>query len=481
MAKSSKPFGKIIFIVILAALTGAGYWYWKRGSQKPPEIITATITRGEVIQSITATGVLQAPTSVDVSSQISGKIIARNVDYNDRVKEGDVLCLIDPATYKSKLLQAEAQLANTKASHTLIRLNTERTRELFQKNLVAQADVDQANAQLEQAEAQLKIQEANVETARVDLERCTITAPITGIVLDRQTDIGKTVAASLNAPTLFTLITDLTKLEINADVSEADIGVIAEGQDVAFTVDAYPGRQFQGKVTQIRNLPKTSQSVVVYSTIIDVDNRDLRLKPGMTANVSIITARRDNVLKVPNAALRARIPEELLQTAASAPSQNAASAPAGDTTPATREQIQQLMQDGGVTYVRGQPIAPTDMEKLKQLAAQRGFSIPENFGSGRGTGGQRRREGDSQTSSAATAGNRPTSRTVYVLSSPLPDLKITPVNARFGISDGTFTEVISGLKESDIIITNAYLSDSAPSTSTSANPFQQQRGPGPRR
>lgn len=478
MAKSKKPFGKIVFVLILAALAAGGYWYWKRGSEKPPEIITATVTRGEVIQGVTATGVLQAPTSVDVSSQISGKIIARNVDYNDRVKEGDVLCLIDPATYKSKLLQAEAQLANMKASHTLTRLNTERTRELFQKNLVAQADVDQANAQLSQAEAQLKIQEANVETARVDLERCTITAPITGIVLDRQTDVGKTVAASLNAPTLFTLITDLTRLEINADVSEADIGVIAENQDVVFTVDAYPGRQFKGKVTQIRNLPKTSQSVVVYSTIIDVDNRDLRLKPGMTANVSIITARRDNVLKVPNAALRARIPEELLQTAASAPANNAE--PSGDAATATREQIQQLMQDGGVTFVRGQPIAAADMEKLRQLAAERGLSLPENFGLGRGSGGQRRRDGDSQNRSSATAGNRPVSRTVYILTSPLPDLKITPVNARFGISDGTFTEVISGLKESDTIVTNAYLSDAAPAAKTSGNPFQQQRGPGRR-
>ncbi|MDR0902602.1 MAG: efflux RND transporter periplasmic adaptor subunit, partial [Opitutaceae bacterium] len=312
MAKSSKSGGTIITIILLAAIAGGAYWYWKRSSEKPPEIITTTITRGDVIQSITATGILGAPTSVDVSSQISGKVLEVLVDFNSPVKDGDVLARIDPATYESKLIQSEAQLANTQASYTLTSLNTERTRELFQKSLVSQQDLDQAEALLKQAEAQLAIQRANVSTAKVDLERCTITAPITGIVLDRQTEPGKTVAASLNAPTLFTLITSLTLMQISADVSEADIGSIAEGQDVTFTVDAYPERQFHGKVSQIRNLPKTSQSVVVYSTIIDVDNRDLRLKPGMTANVSIITARRDNVLKLANAALRARIPESLL-------------------------------------------------------------------------------------------------------------------------------------------------------------------------
>jgi HlyD family secretion protein len=462
MAKSSKSGGTIITIILLAAIAGGAYWYWKRSNEKPPEIITTIVTRGDVIQSITATGILEAPTSVDVSSQISGKILEVLVDFNSPVKEGDVLARIDPATYESKHTQAEAQLANTQANYTLTSLNTERTRELFKKSLVSQQDLDQAEALLKQADAQLAIQRANVSTAKVDLERCTITAPITGIVLDRQTEPGKTVAASLNAPTLFTLITDLIKMQISADVSEADIGAIAEGQDVTFTVDAYPERQFRGRVSQIRNLPKTAQSVVVYSTIIEVDNRDLRLKPGMTANVSIITARRDNVLKIANAALRARIPEQLLDGA------SGGSAAAG-LTPASREQIQSLMQEAGVTFTRGQPMPAADLEKLKKLAVERGLSLPETFGSGR----TRRRDGDAASGGTSS---HPTPRTVYMLASPLPNLKIAPREARFGISDGTTTEVIGGLEENDIVVTNAYLANGAASTSaTTSNPFQQQR------
>ncbi|OAM90725.1 efflux RND transporter periplasmic adaptor subunit [Termitidicoccus mucosus] len=462
MAKSSKSGGTIITIILLAAIAGGAYWYWKRSNEKPPEIITTIVTRGDVIQSITATGILEAPTSVDVSSQISGKILEVLVDFNSPVKEGDVLARIDPATYESKHTQAEAQLANTQANYTLTSLNTERTRELFKKSLVSQQDLDQAEALLKQADAQLAIQRANVSTAKVDLERCTITAPITGIVLDRQTEPGKTVAASLNAPTLFTLITDLIKMQISADVSEADIGAIAEGQDVTFTVDAYPERQFRGRVSQIRNLPKTAQSVVVYSTIIEVDNRDLRLKPGMTANVSIITARRDNVLKIANAALRARIPESLLD---GAPGGGSASEPIL----ASREQIQSLMQEAGVTFTRGQPIVAEDLEKLRKLASERGLALPENFGSGR----FRRRDGEA--SSGGTSA-RPTPRTVYMLASPLPNLKITSREARFGISDGTTTEVVSGLEENDIVVTNAYLADGTTTTAAAtSSPFQQQR------
>jgi HlyD family secretion protein len=467
MAKSSKSGGTLITIILLAAIAGGAYWYWKRNNEAPPEVITTTVTRGDVIQSITATGILEAPTSVDVSSQISGKVLEVLVDFNSAVKESDILARIDPATYESRLTQAEAQLANTQANYTLTSLNTERTRELFKKSLVSQQDLDQAEALLKQADAQLAIQRANVSTAKVDLERCTITAPITGIVLDRQTEPGKTVAASLNAPTLFTLITSLNRMQISADVSEADIGAIAEGQDVTFTVDAYPERQFHGKVSQIRNLPKTAQSVVVYSTIIDVDNRDLRLKPGMTANVSIITARRDNVLKIANAALRARIPESLLAAASGGAS-------ASEPIPASREQIQTLMQETGVTFTPGQPISSENLEKLKKLAAERGLALPENFGAGRG----RRRSGDTP---GAAPSARPTTRTVYLLASPLPALKITPREARFGISDGTSTEVIDGLEETDTVVTNAYLAngDGTNAATASSNPFQQ-RGPGRR-
>jgi HlyD family secretion protein len=461
MAKSRKFGGTVILIVCVAAAAAGGYYFWKQRGTKPPEVATTTVTRGDIIQSITATGVLQAPTSVDVSSQISGQVKEVFADYNQKVRKGDVLARIDPATYESRLRQAQANLASTTANNTLVRINTERTRELRLKNLVSQQELDQAEALLAQSNAQLQTSQASVEDAQVNLDRCTISAPIDGTVLDRQTEVGKMVAASLNAPTLFTLVTDLQKMEISADVAEADIGSVALEQEVTFTVDAYPNRQFRGRVAQIRNLPKTAQSVVVYATIIEVDNSDLRLKPGMTANVSIITARRSGVLRVANAALRARIPERFQPKAETAAAAAGAPGAARPATPATREQMRQLMQDAGVTFTQGQPMAPEAQEKLKKLAAERGIEVPERMLAG-GRGGR----GNSAESAV-------TNRTVYKVATPLPELTLTAVNARFGISDGTTTEVVEGLQENDTLVTSIYI----PGDTSTPAAAQQNRSP----
>lgn len=474
MAKK-RSFGRVIVLMlVVTAAAVAGYFYWSKDSAKPPEIATVVVTKGDIIQSVTATGVLQAPTSVDVSSQISGQIMELNVDYNKPVKKGDVLARIDPATYESRLRQAEASLASTTASNTLARLNTERTRELKAKNLVSQQELDQAEAQLAQSDAQMLTAKATVEDARVNLDRCTIYAPIDGIVLDRQCDVGKMVAANLNAPTLFTLVTDLSKMQISADVAEADIGSVALDQEVTFTVDAFPNRQFIGRVAQIRNLPKTSQSVVVYSTIIEVSNEGQRLKPGMTANVSIIIARRTGALKVANAVLRARIPDKFLppKSDATATTSTAPNASGAAQTPQAnpssgdrRAQMRQLMQDAGVSFTPGQSMSPSDIGKLKKLAAERGIELPERFGGG----------GNRAGSETAV-----TNRTVYRLSNPLPDLKIEPVTAKFGITDGSSTEVIDGLREGETLVSSVYV----PGETTSAtaqqnrNPFGGQPGPG---
>jgi HlyD family secretion protein len=469
MAKKRSFGGLIVLGLVLIGALAGGYFYWTRGSEKPPEVATVTVTKGDVVQGVTATGVLQSPTSVDVSSQISGQINELLVDYNQPVKKNDVLARIDPATYQSRLRQAEATVASANSSATLARLNTERTRELRAKSLVSQQDLDTAEAQLAQADAQLLTAKAELEDARVNLDRCTIYAPIDGIVLDRQCDIGKMVAASLNAPTLFTLVTDLSKMQISADVAEADIGNVAVGQEVTFTVDAYPNRPFVGRVSQIRNLPKTQQSVVVYSTIIDVDNASLRLKPGMTANVSIIIARRTGVLKVANAALRARIPDKYLPpktdaatTAQPASGTNGTPAPA----PASgnrREQMRQLMQDAGVNFTPGQPLAAADLEKLKKLAAERGIELPERL-----LNGGRNRAGGEPTVS---------NRTIYRLSSPVPDLKVEQINARFGITDGSSTEIIEGLKEGDTVVSSIYIPGEAAAAPQNRNPFGGQTGP----
>jgi HlyD family secretion protein len=464
MAKKRSLVGFWAMLLAAIAIGAVIYYSMSTRGTKPPVLTTAVVTKGDIIQSVTATGVLQSPTSVDVSSQISGQIKELLVDYNNPVKKGDVLARIDPASYESRLRQAEATLASATANNTLVRLNTQRTRELRTKSLVSQQDVDSAEAQLAQSDAAVLTAKASLDDARVNLERCTITAPIDGIVLDRQCDEGKTVAASLNAPTLFTLVTDLTKMEISADIAEADIGNVVEGQDVTFTVDAYPSRTFRGKILQVRNLPKTSQSVVVYSTIIAVDNSDLKLKPGMTANVSVIVAKRNETLKVANAVLRARIPDAYLLKSPNDPQKGPAAPPAeksGDNTD-RRAQIRQLFQDAGVNFVWGQPLSASDREKIVKLAAERGIELPERL------------------VGASRKGAEPTvvTRTVYRMVSPLPDLKIEAVNAKFGITDGSMTEILEGLSEGDTLVSSMYLpGDTAVSQQPNRNPFGGQSGP----
>ena len=446
MAKSGNSKTWLILVILAALAGGGGYHYWSKNSAPLPAFVTVKITRGDIVQSVTATGDLQPVTTVDVSSQISGLIYEVHVDYNSIVKKGDLLARIDPASYDSKLNQAQAQFANTQANYQLVKLNTERTRSLRAQNLVSQQELDQAEALLAQAEAQQKIQQASVDNAKVDLSRCDIYSPIDGIVLDRLTDVGKTVAASLNAPTLFTLAADLTKMQINAAVSEADIGAIAQGQSVNFTVDAYPGRQFRGKVSQIRNSPITQQNVVTYATIIDVSNDDLKLKPGMTANVSVIVARRENALRLPNSALRVRIPDSLLP----------APVAQGKTAAATREQVQQLMIEAGLNP-GSRRIAPEARARLIQLAKDRGIELPERL---------TRTDQDTGI----------TTRTVYKLAGTPQAPEIIPVMIKVGVTDGIVSEVIDGFSEDDAVITSAYLPDTgATATASPANPFGGQR------
>jgi HlyD family secretion protein len=267
---------------------------------------TATITRGPITQAVTATGTLNPVVNVQVGSQVSGNISKLFVDFNSQVKAGQVVAQIDPALFQATVTQAEGDLANAQAALELAKINAKRTQDLFARKTSAQADVDQAVAALHQAEANVKIKQGALDKAKADLEHCTITSPIDGVVISRSVDVGQTVAASLQAPVIFQIANDLTKMQIDSNVAEADVGVVKVGQDVDFTVDAFPTQTFHGKVVQVRNAPITVQNVVTYDTVIGVSNPDLKLKPGMTANVSIIAARKDNVLQIKNAALRYR-------------------------------------------------------------------------------------------------------------------------------------------------------------------------------
>src|SRR5262249_10553538 len=270
---------------------------------------TATIARGPITQAVTATGTLNPVVNVQVGSQVSGNIAKLFVDFNSDVKAGQVVAQIDPALFQATVTQAEGDLASAQAALELAKVNATRTQDLFARKTSSQADLDQAMANLHQAEANVKIKQGALDKAKADLEHCTITSPIDGVVISRSVDVGQTVAASLQAPVIFQIANDLTKMQIDANVAEADVGVLEVGQDVDFTVDAFPMRTFHGKVVQVRNAPITVQNVVTYDTVIGVSNPDLKLKPGMTANVSIIVAQKDNVLQIKNAALRYRPPE----------------------------------------------------------------------------------------------------------------------------------------------------------------------------
>ena len=301
-----KRWGLIAGAVLLIGLV---VWYIKFRKNNAPQYLTAPVTRGDLTQLVTAAGQLNPVTNVQVGCQISGTIAKLYVDFNSPVTNGQLVAQIDPSLYLATLHSAEGDLANAEAALELASVNARRSKELLANRLIPQSDDDQAVATLHQAEATVQIKRAAVELAKANLQYCTIYSPVEGMVISRNVDVGQTVAASLNAPTLFVIANDLTKMQIDTNVGESDIGGVEEKQKVDFTVDAFPNRTFHGIVVQVRNSPTNVQNVVSYDTVIGVNNADLKLKPGMTANVSIIVAERSNVLRVPNAALRFRPPE----------------------------------------------------------------------------------------------------------------------------------------------------------------------------
>ena len=270
---------------------------------------TATLSKGDLVQHVTASGTLAALVSVDVGSQISGKIAALYVDFNAPVTKDQLVAEIDPTVYAAARRQAEGDLAGARATVTLKRQNLERKKILVPLKAATQFDLDQALAEVAQAEATVVIKEAVVESARANLGYCKITAPVDGVVISRKVDVGQTLIAAMNTPVLFTMARDITRMNISAAVSEADIGLVRNSQQVDFTVDAFPEEIFHGVVTQVRKAPTTTQNVVTYETIIEVGNPRQKLFPGMTANVSILVSEQKDVLKIPNTALRYSPPD----------------------------------------------------------------------------------------------------------------------------------------------------------------------------
>ena len=329
----------IIVLVLLAVVAaGAGAWYLRRDKTEVA-VNSVPVTRGDIIDSVGATGTVQAVTTVQVGSQVSGNIEWLGADFNSIVKKGQVVARLDPSLFDAQLQQVQANLIQARAN--LTRANSEldrtkvqmtdaqqkfgRAKELSSQRLIAQSDLDAAKiavdtaaasvasqqASVTQSQAAVTQAQASVNQSQVNRDHTVIQAPIDGIVTQRSVDVGQTVAASMSAPTLFVIAADLTEMQVNANIDEADVGRIRPGQHVTFRVDAYPTDNFEGTVTQIRLQPVVVQNVTTYGTVITVPNKQLKLKPGMTANVKIEIAKRTNTLRIPNAALRFRPTTEM--------------------------------------------------------------------------------------------------------------------------------------------------------------------------
>src|SRR5712691_11136752 len=407
----------LVLVLVLGGAAGGGYLYYE-GQQQPPRYLTAGVERGAITTTVNATGIVNAVTTVQVGSQVSGTIQKLFVDFNSPVKEGEVIAQIDPAPLATKVAQARANVAsavaavqvaqattvNSKAAVETAHANVEsaratveksqvaladarrildRTKAMVRKSLLAQNDLDTAQATYDGAAAQLKASDAQLEAtagqlksasaqqrlaeaqeiaaaaqvdqakaalqaAELDLEHTTIRAPVNGIVVSRSVDVGQTVAASLQAPVLFLIAQDLTQMQVDTNVSEADIGRVRVGQRVTFAVDAYQNITFTGEVTQVRNAPITVQNVVTYDAVVQVANPDLRLKPGMTANVSFLVAERQDVIKVPTAALRFQ-PEGVAQDTSSQDSKAPAPQRGGGGGGRFQEMQQQLTKELSLT------------------------------------------------------------------------------------------------------------------------------------
>ncbi|PPJ41889.1 MULTISPECIES: efflux RND transporter periplasmic adaptor subunit [unclassified Pseudoxanthomonas] len=488
----------VLFGIAVLALLGGGAWWWtsRKGDTAESAYRTATVERGDIRVAISATGTLSAISTVTVGSQISGQVTDVLVDYNSEVKKGEVLARIDPSTYEAQIAQGNAQIANAQANlkqsqATLANAELDYTRkaDLGKQKLVAQSDVDlaraardQARAQVNAAQASIRQQTASTQTTRVNLDRTVIRSPVDGVVLTRSIEPGQTVAASLQAPELFTIAEDLSKMKIELAVDEADIGQVKVGQSVSFTVDAFADRQFRGEVQQVRLSATTTNNVVTYPVVVSVDNTDGTLLPGLTVNAEIEVSKRDNILKISNAALRYKPTGEEANTAAAATQtpqggQNRGSGVSDDLVrvagslqlkpeqqaafdsalTALRERqaarMAQAQQRGGASMFGGGPGGGPRaggnaggggamQAQIRQRMADR---MQQDFAPFRATlDDAQKQRWDGELRTLLGAKRAP----IYKLVDGKPEM----VQVRIGASDGTSTEVSGGVKEGDVVV-----------------------------
>ncbi|MBI1748755.1 MAG: efflux RND transporter periplasmic adaptor subunit [Acidobacteria bacterium] len=557
MKKFFRP--KVIMILVVPlVIVGVGFrMLWKTQQATAGNFITATISQGDIRYKVSATGVVQAVTTVQVGSQISGRIQNLYADYNSVISKGQLLAQIDPATFsaavdRSKALlataeasikTAEASLANRRAELLNAKANSEATRvaetdakralarsqELFQAGLIpardlesVQATADQAtarheqaraqvtqseaqirsaSAQLEQAKAQVQEAKANLEMSDINLKYTTILSPIDGVVIERNVDAGQTVAASLQTPTLFLIAQDLTRMQVLAAIDEADIGSISENARVEFTVDAFPGERFAGKIQEIRLNAKTVQNVVTYSVVISVENPHLKLRPGMTASISIIIAELSDALKVPNAALRFRptnSPEDIDRAAVpgSAKKDSAATGPRGETSTPTAANPSASAAGASASMGGGEGLSAEKKARLRKRWEQMTPEDREKFMArtqgrrGRGSGdilgevasskpqadlNVKMNPGDKVHFRSASIG-REVTQVIWVLDDKK---QAQPHHVKLGITDGMDTALLEGdLKVNDQVIIGETVDPDKKSNGGVSSPFGRTMMPG---
>jgi HlyD family secretion protein len=547
-------------LIVVAVGAGVGAIYVRRGGPEV-QVQTSPVTRGDIVDTVGATGTLQAVTTVQVGSQVSGNIQMLGADFNSIVKKGQVIARLDPSLFEAQLQQARANLNQTRANLAKAQSDLERTKvqltdaqqkytrakELAAKGLVPQSELDAAKIAVDSAQASLASQQATVAQTQaavsqsqasvnqnqVNLDHTIITAPIDGIVTQRSVDVGQTVAASMQAPTLFIIAADLTKMQVNANIDEADVGRIRPNQHVTFHVDAYPTDNFEGTVSQIRLQPVVVSNVTTYGTVIDVPNPQLKLKPGMTANVKVEIAKRTDALRVANAALRFRPTAELFAALnqavppeatpgggrgrsaqggggrrnADAGGTGATSAPSGTPAPPTSASQQNAIpapgqapaasgRRGGAGGGSGRGFDPVRMmERFKTMSPDE----QQQFIARMKDRGQDTSAFESAAAKPAAPGAKAKpgaapAETIDALFAPLPvvetrgrawvfmNKELKPVNLRLGISDGTNTELLSTeLQQSMEVVTGVTglgTTRALPGQTGSGNPLMPGRGQG---
>jgi HlyD family secretion protein len=538
---------RFIFLVVVALLLGAGVWgyLYAQSRNSTPKYRLAAVERGPLTAAVSATGNLNAVVTVLVGSQVSGQIKELFVDFNSRVKKGQVIARIDPQIFEAQVNQAKAEVETAKAAvlnqtATVEKAKAdvenaraalaqgkaqtakadaaqadakrifERSAELFRRQLIAQADRDTAQANYEQAVAQsesaraseralaaaiesslaqLRVHEAALKSAyaqvdqksaalmqaQTNLNYTTIRAPVDGVVVSRAVDVGQTVAASLQAPTLFTIAQDLTKMQVETSVDEADIGRISLEDRATFTVDAFAGQMFSGVVTQIRKAPQVVQNVVTYTVVISVANPGEKLLPGMTANVKLVYDHKPNVLKVPNAALRFRPPgsENPSAAAPAAAGGGSLGAAFGAGRPSPQEMRERLVKGLGLTEEQQRKLDPIMQDMREQMAMlQQVPEVERRARTQRILGEMRNRIREiltptqqltfDATASARSRSTAGTSGRVFILGE---DGKPKPVSLTLGISDGTATEILRGeLREGQEVVVGGAATSQRPAT-----------------